>query len=91
MPDLEHERRRGEEAKRILESDLYRDTIEQIRGEFVQALIDVPVRDSEGLMTVKLMLKVLDKVNSTIHDTMTTGKMAKIQLERMELIDERKR
>ena len=73
---------RGHQASEILESAIYKDAIKDIREELVQALLDTPIRDTEGMTHIKMMIMLLEKVDGALKDVMVTGKMAKIQIER---------
>lgn len=79
---LERERAEGQEAKRIVESVIFNRTFGEIRDDLMQGIIDAPIRDTEGVHELKLMIFLLDKIKSRLEDTMLTGKMAELQLER---------
>lgn len=78
---LQRQAERGREAKRILESDVYQESVARIRENLVAKLIDAPVQDAEGMMLIKLCLGLLDQLNIVIEDTMNTGKMSQIQID----------
>jgi hypothetical protein len=82
MATLERERAEGQEARRIVESEVYIKAVETIRKELLQAILDAPVRDTEAVLQIKLMILLLDKLKAQLDDVMVTGKMAELQLER---------
>ena len=75
------ELRRGEQARQLLQNELYQDAISQVRQAIIDKWISAPMRDIEGQHELKLMLKLLGDVTGYIQTTMETGKMAQIQLE----------
>jgi len=77
MNDIE----RGEQAKRLLENDLYVEAFEAVKGGIIQKWQDCPMRDREGQHELKLMLKCLLEVQGYIEQVWTTGKFAAIQLD----------
>ena len=79
---LHAEVERGHQASEILESQIYKEAVEDIRAELVQALLDTPLRDTEGMTHIKMMILLLEKLDNAMRDVMTTGRMAKIQIER---------
>lgn len=78
---LSEELRRGEQARQLLQNELYQDAITQVRQAIIDKWISAPMRDIEGQHELKLMLKLLGDVTGYIQTTMETGKMAQIQLE----------
>lgn len=78
---LSDELRRGEQARLLLENELYSEAVENVRRGIVDKWVSCPIRDREGAHELKLMLKVLDEVTGYIKTTMETGKLAAIQLE----------
>lgn len=49
-----------------------------------------PVADAEGQHELRLMIKLLADVKANLHTAVETGKLAKIQIERENLIDKAK-
>lgn len=78
---MTEELRRGEQARLLLQNELYTDAVEKVRQGIVDKWISCPIRDREGAHELKLMLKCLDEVTGFIKTAMETGKMAQIQLE----------
>lgn len=75
------ELRRGEQARQLLQNELYVDAIEQVKQGIIDKWQQAPLRDREGHHELKLMLKLLGDLTGYIQTTMETGKMAQIQLE----------
>ncbi len=80
--ELTEEQRRGELAKLILDSEIYKETMQTVRDGIIQSWESCPIRDKEGANELKLMLKLLGDVQRNIETVMQTGKMASIQIER---------
>ncbi len=75
------ELRRGEQARLLLQNELYVDAVTQVRQAIIDKWQQAPLRDREGHHELKLMLKLLGELTGYIQTTMETGKMAEIQLE----------
>lgn len=77
---LEQEKRRGEDAKRLLEEPLLVEAFEHIKQELTQAWTESPARDVEGREKTWLMLKLLGRVRGHLESVMANGTMAKATL-----------
>lgn len=75
------ELRRGEQARQLLNNELYQDALAQVKQAIIDKWISAPMRDLEGQHELKLMLKLLGDLTGYIQTTLETGKMAQIQLE----------
>lgn len=75
------ELRRGEQARQLLQNELYVDAVAQVRQAIIDKWISAPMRDREGQHELKLMLKLLADLTGYIQTTLETGKMAQIQLD----------
>lgn len=73
---------RGEAAQRILDDEVYRDAVESVRRNIIDKWAGAPIRDTEGQHELKLMLHLLDSIESTLRLVMTTGKLEKSRLEK---------
>ena len=80
--DYKEEIFRGEQAKNILESAIYKESWEKVREGIITAWETSPIRDKEGQHELKLMLKCLKDVQNYMENVVITGKMAKIHLEK---------
>lgn len=75
------ELRRGEQARQLLQNELYQDAVTQVRQAIIDKWMQAPLRDREGHHELKIMLKLLGDLTGYIQTTMETGKMAQIQVE----------
>lgn len=78
----DEELRRGEQARQVIENEIYTEAWQSVREGIIGAWESAPIRDKEGQNELKLMLKLLTDVRRNIETVMNTGKMAKIQIER---------
>lgn len=78
----DEELRRGEQARQVIENEIYAEAWKSVRDGIISAWESAPIRDKEGQNELKLMLKLLTDVRRNIETVMNTGKMAKIQIER---------
>lgn len=81
----QEELKRGEQARLVLENELYAEAWKSVRDGIIQAWESAPIRDKEGHNELKLMLKLLTDVQRNMETVMTTGKMAKVMIERENL------
>jgi hypothetical protein len=79
----EQEARRGDQAKRILEDEIYREAYDTIRKEIFDQWQSSPARDAEGREKLWLTLKILDRVNTHFVSVMESGKLARSRLDRL--------
>lgn len=83
---LNEEASRGEQARLLLDSPIYQESYQLVRDAIIAAWESAPIRDKEGHNELKLMLKLLADVRRNIENTMQTGKLAKVQIERDSLM-----
>ena len=76
---------RGQIAQHVLDNDVYKEAYSLVRSGIIQAWESAPIRDKDGQGELKLMLKLLTDVHKNMESVMTTGKLAKIQVERESL------
>jgi hypothetical protein len=75
------EAQHGYEAKLLLENDIFREAMENIRTGIYEKWRSCPIRDVQGQHELKLMDKLLSELEGYIKQVVDTGKMAEIQLE----------
>lgn len=87
--NLHEDAQLGYEARQLLENELFRSALDNIRAGIVEKWRSCPIRDREGQHELKLMDKLLSELEGYIKQVVDTGKMAEIQLEnerRMQLV-----
>ena len=80
--DKYEESQRGYQASQLIDNPIYKECISELRKGIVEKWRTAPIRDSEGLYSLKLMDKLLTDIEGYIKNVAETGKMADIQLER---------
>ena len=78
---VSEEIRRGEQARQLIENELYKEAIDKVKQGIIDKWMSAPLRDREGHHELKIMLKLLDELTGYINTTMETGKLARIQLD----------
>lgn len=88
---IEHDMARAARAREVLENEEFSGAMAEIRKELTEQWMKSPARDQEGREKLWLMLKMADKLESTLRQTIDTGKLAKVELERQRTLAERAR
>jgi hypothetical protein len=71
--------RRGDDARQILESPLYKEAIQKVREGLINAMQQSPLGDEKTHNRLVIGLQFLAQVERQLTDVMMTGKMAQIQ------------
>lgn len=71
---------RGAKAQEILDNEVFQDAFTSIEQELTQAWKTSPQRDLEGRESIFRALTMLGKVKAALTDTITTGKLARMEL-----------
>lgn len=94
IPDevaLRKQSRRGQEAKRILESEVYREAWDSYRQALFDAFERVPAEKQETLARLKAAVDVTNQVRSHLETIMADGAMADEQVKALEIERKQKR
>lgn len=78
MTNLE-EIRRGDDARLILESPIYKEATKKVRDGLINAMQQSPLGDEKTHNRLVIGLQLLNQIEKQINDVMLTGKMAQIQ------------
>lgn len=89
--DLTKDIRRGEEAQRLLENPIFREAVDGIKAAIIEKWEICPIRDYEGQKELKLMLKLLNDLESNIIKVVSSGKIADFDLKSLRERDEMQR
>lgn len=81
MDNTFNEIRRGDEAARILDSEIYQEAFEKVRENIVNTMATSALGDATTHNRLVIALQVLTQIEKALTDVMQTGRMAKIQLE----------
>ncbi len=76
---------RGREAQQLLDSEVFKDAMAQLKGAVIDQWKACPVRDKEGQLLLLQLVKVTEKFESLLVGIVETGKFAqhKIDLDAM--------
>lgn len=85
MDRLELERQRGQFARDLLDNPVYKDTWTAYESRILEQLKACNPRDAEGLQKAVMLLQIMAKFREAVEQTIETGKMATIQLERLSI------
>lgn len=83
MTDAENAHR-GQEAARLLESDVMREALGALESEIVSQWEQCPARDKEGKEALWQLLKTKKKFERLLLGYVETGKLARENLRRIE-------
>jgi len=72
---------KGDEAERILESEVFKHALESVRKGVVDAMSTSPMGDEKTHNRLVIALQLINQVEKNLKTVMQTGKMAKIQIE----------
>ena len=78
--ETEKEIQRGQQAKRILEDEIFVEAIQKVSAELDQEWINSPIRDTEGRERIYMMKKMLNVLQVQIKSVLETGKLASKQI-----------
>ncbi|MES2148602.1 MAG: hypothetical protein V4508_02305 [Pseudomonadota bacterium] len=70
----------GDQARLVLENEAFAAAFADMRQEIIDQWKNAPARDHEGREKLWQLLKLTDKLESTLRAAMDTGKMAKFDL-----------
>lgn len=85
MDQLEQEIQRAQHAKDLLDNPLYKDTWKAYEQEILQQLKTCSPRDAEGLQKAVMLLQIMAKFQHMVQQTVETGKLAQMQVQRKTL------
>ena len=77
--DTNEEIRRGAEAARVLESEVYKEAIGKVREDIVRSMTQSPLGDAQTHNRLVIALQLLVQIEKSLRDVMNTGAMAKMQ------------
>jgi len=79
--ELIKEIHRGDEAQRLLESEVYIESMQKVREGITKAMQDAPMGDEKTHNRLVIALQLLNQIEKQIKEFATTGKMAKMQFD----------
>lgn len=76
------ESKRGEEADRLMDNPIMQEAFSKVRDGIVNSMKDSAFGDEKTHHHLVIALQVLGQIEKHLRDVSTTGKMARIQIER---------
>lgn len=86
----EQESRRGHEAERILQNEIFREAMDGILDAILHKWMDCPIADIQGQHELKLMHKIAKDFEANITRVMKSGQMADFEIASIRKRDELK-
>lgn len=86
---LDEEQRRGMYAQELLSNPVFMDLWTNFEKQIVRELKASSPRDAAGREKAILLLQLMEKLKAMVQETVYTGKMATITIERQKSIRER--
>lgn len=80
--NLEDEVRRGQYGRDLLDNPVFQEIWTSYEQQVVQALKDGSPRDAEGREKAVMLLQILAKLRTLIEETVDTGRLAQLEIER---------
>lgn len=85
MDKTEHQIHRGEEASRVLNSQVFRDAFDQVRSAYLRTWEALPAADTEHAQDIHRRLKALADVRKQLETHIQTGQLAQKKLDKLAL------
>ena len=79
----------GDRANEVLDNEAFTAAFVDIEREILDQWKQSPARDQEGREKLWLMLSLLSKLKTTLESSISTGKLAKIELKHQRNLAER--
>ena len=76
-----NEIKRGEQAEKILENEVYKDAFNTVKSNIINAMNVSALGDDKTHNRLVIALQTLNQIEKALADVMQTGKMAKLQVE----------
>jgi hypothetical protein len=72
---------RAEKANRILNDEIFKESFESVRQALLQKFEAAPVGDADGIMKVRLCLKLLTDVRANLEAVLRDGKVEEFNIQ----------
>ena len=76
---------RGEGARRILDDQIFRESMDKLEADICEAWAQMPIRDKEGQHELLLMMQTARKFKALLQTILQTGEYEKSQLQKPQL------
>lgn len=75
---------RGAKAEKLLKDPFLTEAFAAVKAALHESIDECPLRDTDGLVTLRLQLKALQNVRSYLESALRDGKLAAEQIRRSE-------
>lgn len=65
---------KAERCQRLIDDPDLKEAFITVKQSFINAMIDAPTEDKDGLMELKKLINLLDKVENELHKAIRQGK-----------------
>ena len=72
--------KKGEQAKKILDNQVYQEAFTTVKNNIIHAMQTSPLSDDVTHNRLVIALQTLNQIEKALTDIMQTGKMAQIQV-----------
>ena len=72
---------RAQKAERILNDEIFQEAFESVRQALLQKFESAPVGDTDGIMKVRLCLKLLSDVRANLDAVLRDGKVEEFNIQ----------
>lgn len=72
---------RAEKAQRILNDEIFKESFESVRQALLQKFEAAPVNDADGMVKVRLCLKLLNDVRANLEAVVRDGKVEEFNIQ----------
>ena len=72
---------RAQKAERILNDEIFKESFESVRQARLQKFESAPVGDADGMMKVRLCLKLLTDVRANLEAVIRDGKVEEFNIQ----------
>lgn len=86
MDKHEAQMQRGEEASRILNSQLFSQAFEEVRAAYIKTWQELPTSDDENARDIHRSLKCLERVRKDLEHHISTGRLIAKELSMREKV-----
>lgn len=72
---------RAEKAQRILDDEIFKESFESVRQALLHKFETAPVSDADGMVKVRLCLKLLSDVRANLESVVRDGKVEEFNIQ----------
>jgi len=71
--------KRGERAAEVLNNELYKEAFVKVRDGIINSMASSPLGDAETHNRLVIAMQLLNQIEKSLKDVITTGKMSAMQ------------